>query len=150
MGRGNWFPGHDLRVCEVVYVEIRSLDEDLDMFAYQDFRAYLTECLSESFDCKPSPAEVRYRFDGLGRDDGCVAFNGLFGIFLDCQGDSDHQGLGILVRSDAPAFAQSRLRGFATKLFDKLQERYDLYVRCCAWTSAPRVSTSQRLEHSSS
>lgn len=142
MGRGNWFPGCSLEDCEVAYVEVRSVDEDpdedMDTFAWQDFKEYLFECIGPTFDCKPSPREVSDRFDGLGRDDVCLAFNGLFGVFVDGQGDNYHLGIGVLVRSDAPAFAKARRYDFAKKLFDKIQERYEVSVRTSAWTSAPR------------
>lgn len=145
MGRGNWFPGNSLEDCEVAYVEIQSLDcedvsdEDLASFAYADFNCVLKVALGKSFDCKPTYREAADRFDGLGRDDVCLAFNGLFGIFSDGQGDSYHQGIGVMVRNDAPAFAKSKLREFSGKLFDKLQETYSLSVRTSAWTSAPRI-----------
>jgi hypothetical protein len=145
MGRGNWFPGSSLEECEVAYVEVRSLeedaDEDMDAFAWQDFKEFLTECLGGSFDCRPTHREASDRFDGLGRDDVCFGFNGLFGVFVDGQGDNFHLGVGVLVRSDAPAFGKARLYGFAKKLFDKIQERYDVSVRTSAWTSAPRKKT---------
>jgi hypothetical protein len=146
MGRGNWFPGNSLEECEVVYVEIRSYtddpDDDLDEWAYQDFREYLKECLGETFDCKPAPREVGYRFDSVGRDDQCFGFNGLFGVFLDGQGDSGHMGIGVIVRQDAPSFAKSGLSAFSRRLFNKLQERYKLSVRTSAWTSAERTLTA--------
>lgn len=143
MGRGNWFPGSRTEDCEVAYVEVRSLDDedddDLSQFDYQDFKAYLKECLGKSFDCDVSSREASDRFRYVGRDDFCFGYNGLFGVFLDAEGDMHHMGIGVMTREDAPAFARSRMSEFATRLFDKLQERYGMSVRTSAWTSAPRV-----------
>ena len=142
MGRGNWFPGNSLEDCEVGYIEIQDLeadqDDDISHWGYSDFIANLKAAAGKSFDFDPTPREVSDRFDGVGRDDVCLAFNGLFGIFADGQGDLYHYGIGILVREDAPAFAKSRLPEFASKLFDKLQEMYNVSVRTSAWTSARR------------
>ena len=143
MGRGNWFPGSSLEDCEVAYVQIRGFDdeeedEDLDNWAYSDFKFILKEALGKTFEWDPSYRDVCNRFDGLGRDDVCMAYNGLFGVFVDGQGDIYHYGIGVLIRSDAPSFAKSRQYEFARKLFDRFQQVYYLSVRTSAWTSCPR------------
>lgn len=142
MGRGNWFPGSSLEDCEVAYVTVRSWDEeaddDLDTWAWEDMQFILKDALGKTFEWEPSYRDVCNRFDGLGRDDACLAYNGLFGVFVDGYGELGHLGIGVLTRSDAPAFAKARQYEFARKLFDRLQQVYDLSVRTSAWTSCPR------------
>lgn len=144
MGRGNWFPGSGLADCEVVYVELPVSgddDQDMDSFYWQDFRLFLVSCLPKSW-MEHSIFDRRYvndRFDGLGRDDTLIAYNGLFGLFVDGQGDGHHVGIGMVCRSDSPSFAKSRLHETAQRLFDRLQAEYSLSVRTSAWTCAKRV-----------
>lgn len=141
MGRGNWFPGNSLEDCEVVYVELPVSEDDEDMYSFywQEFRGYLLQLLPSSWDAYSTWGEVYSRFDGVGRDDIPLAYNGLFGLFIDGQAEGYHVGIGMVCRSDAPAFAKSRLRETAQRLFDRLQTEYELSVRTSAWTSAKRV-----------
>ena len=141
MGRGNWFPGSQLQDCEVFYVEIPILDEedpDECRFSWEDFKWELKRVCGKSFTWDADHREIHRHFDDIGRDDVGVAYNGLFGVFIDGQGDLHHQGIGFLVRNDAPAFARSRMSDFANKVADKLQEFYNLSVRTSAWTSGKR------------
>lgn len=144
MGRGNWFPGNSLEDCEVVYVELPVSDDndsELDSWYWQDFRAFLVSCLPKSWDTDIRDwRETNDRFDSVGRDDTLIAFNGLFGLFVDSQGDNSHVGIGMRCRSDAPTFAKSRLRETAQRLFDRLQEQHSLSVRTSAWTSSQRTA----------
>lgn len=145
MGRGNWFPGHDVQKCEVVYAEIISTEVEADSdeceWETSEFITYVKECLGHSFDIRPTTNEVSARFDNLGRNDLCVGFNGLYGVFVDCQSELHHFGVGVLVRKDAPNFAEYGLSLFGQKLFDKLQERYSLSVRCGPYVTAERVKS---------
>ena len=146
MGRGNWFPGSQLEDCEVFYVEIPVVNEEGEhdddseayLFRWDDFKHELKQACGKSFTWEPDYRWIQSRFDGMGRNDRCLAYNGLFGVFIDEQGDFHHQGVGFLVRNDAPAFARSRMSDFADKVADKLQELYDLSVRTSAWTSGKR------------
>lgn len=143
MGRGNWFPGNDVQKCEVAYAEIISPNDDVDSdqceWEVSDFLKTLKECLGNSFDVNPTTNEVSKRFDNLGRNDLCIAFNGLYGVFIDGQAEAHHFGVGVLVRNDAPNFAEYGLNLFGQRLFDKLQECYPLSIRCDAYVCAERA-----------
>lgn len=146
MGRGNWYPGSDLSACRVVYVALPE-PAGPDESAYEravavmdDFYSRLDELLPRSF-YTPSRPYYNWRHDLTryeGRDTICIAYNGLFAVFLDSQGDIDHLGLAVKPREGAPAFAEAGLDSLADKLFDGLQEHYALRVRTSAWTTAPR------------
>jgi len=139
MGRGNWFPGYVADDnYELVYVEIVeagvTLDGDMLDEEVKNFYDTVWSFLSPSFHwLYPHDCERR----GYGRDDLVIARNGFFELVIDSQGDYWHQGLSLILRDDAPAFAHRLLRPTAKRLFDALAERYELSIRCCAWTSAP-------------
>ena len=148
MGRGNWFPGNRLEQCRVVYLELVDLEEDdYDAeFAWDNFKYVLRNCLPKSFVvagekqfCETTARQAVPHYD---RDTVCIAYNGLFAVFVDSQGDLWHQGVGMMVLDDAPSFAASRLDEAADSLFDGLQEVYNVSVRTSAWTSAPRCMSS--------
>lgn len=147
MGRGNWFPGNSLEDCEVVYVEYADLGgehDELDIeFAYQDFKENLLSCLPKSFDIATDSDRRKHAKAYCHRDDFLLAINGMFCVWLDCQGDFWHMGVGLTVREDAPAFAKAKLRDTSRKIFDKLAEMYELRVRSCAWTSALYIPLRQ-------
>ena len=143
MGRGNWLPnrassyGYNYRLVYVEIIEPDCEDSNGDPwaveFAYQDFLSELKYHLPASFTWFGADRNSVESRDG----DQVVARNGLFDLVIDEKGDYWHQGIALVVRDDAPAFAESKLDVAATDLFDSLSEIYDLSVRCCAWTSAP-------------
>lgn len=144
MGRGNWFPGNSPEDCEVVYIRLPGSEDDADDLTewhWNDFKQVLRASLSRSWDTGPTWDEIYSRFDGVGRDDQPLAFNGLYGLFFDSGSDKWHMGIGMRVRADAPSFARSRLRETAERLWDRLAEHYELSVRTSAWTSSPRKVT---------
>ena len=81
------------------------------------------------------------RDGGRSRDEMVIAYNGFFEIVIDSQGDWWHQGLAVVLKESAPAFASRQLEKTAAKLFAKLSEVYSLSVRTSAWTSAPYQPT---------
>jgi len=142
MGRGNWFPGPTLADCRVVYVDYSDSAEDIDdsdlaEFRWLDLRDAIEACLPKSFTVVSTYADLPYRLRQPWRDCSPVAYNGLFTLWCDSQGDDYHLGLGFTLNEAAPGLAASKLGTVADKFFDKLDERYDLSVRACAWTSSP-------------
>ena len=140
MGRGNWFPGHSLDECEVVYVEYYwadnedDWDEDDQEMCYQDFMIELQGACPESF-CWDE-CSLDHRMFSLGRDDRLVANNSLYGLVVDSQGDCDHFGVGLVVCDEAPAFAASQLGRTWIRIMKGLKEtHYKLSGRSSAWTS---------------
>lgn len=136
MGRGNWFPGSDSSQCRLVYVDYGSefeCDDDA-LFAWQECQHQIQDALPPSFiwlEGRRLPTDLWLR----DRDSVALAYNGLFTLWIDGQGDSWHMGLALRVNDDAPKFALSRLDDVANKLFSKLAKVYRLSVRTGPWTS---------------
>jgi hypothetical protein len=142
MGRGNWFPGNRLEDCRVVYVDYNDPEEDQDdsdlsLFRWNDLRDEIARCLPKSFTMIDRHNDLPHHLRTGNRDDSPLAYNGLFTLWCDGQGDDFHLGIGFTVNEDAPSFAASRLDGMADRFFGKLHEMYELRVRTSAWTSAP-------------
>jgi hypothetical protein len=140
MGRGNWFPGNDLQSCEVAYVNysddsIEFDDYDAQQWRWDDVKDCIAHCLPDSFRMVDGLRD--YPHGSIDRDSVPLAYNSLFTLWVDGQGESYHLGLGFTVNEGAPAFAASRLRQCAKAFFDRLSDSYSLSVRSCAWTSAP-------------
>lgn len=142
MGRGNWFPGRYTEDCRVLYVNYFTADEeayddDDATFAWDDFKYHLLSCLPASFIDTGDRYRLPSHLNSGGRDDVPLAYNGLFTLWINGQGDSDHCGIGLTVNDDAPAFAAAQLDAVADKLFARLNKSYECRVRCGAWMSAP-------------
>ena len=140
MGRGNWLP--DLYIdggeSDLVYVELlepdESLDEDTIRDEYDNFLSEVGRILGKSFD-RVQRGDRDYSC--RSRDTVCIFKNGLVQIQLDGQGDYWHQGIAVVAREDAPAFADSRVELYGSKLWRGLHEcGYTLSRRTSAWTSA--------------
>ncbi len=152
MGRGNWCLGqsdvHRLVYVEVLDVGNRYDSDDID-YAYADFYRTLKSAFPGSFDWLVRGVSCdgrdhsRMRDGGYSRDEMIVAENRLYEVVMDSDGDFWHQGLAIVVKENAPAFAHFHLNRLADRVFTKLAESYNLSVRCCAWTSGPYVPPSK-------
>jgi len=134
MGRGNWCPPeygqYDSNVVERnwVYVDYLNLAEEEDEFlcniAFEDFKTNLFSLLPKSF--------KRVENDWPNKYSSVFARNGLFDLIL---GDNESMiSVCLISRVDSPAFAHSLVNKEADKLFDKLFDLYELYVRTSAWT----------------
>jgi hypothetical protein len=142
MGRGNWIPDRPIYDGEfdLVFVELQDVcetspDEDEVEWLYRDFRANVQAILPKSFREVHRGESLKY----LGR---VVLFaNSLLLVVMDCQGDYWHQGLAVVAREDAPAFAQTMIEQLANKLWKGLIDcGYGLYRRDTAWTCCPFVA----------
>ena len=145
MGRGNWIPDTPIHQgdYDLVYVELQDVcggafpDEDDVEWLYHDFEANIRAILPKSFREVQRGESLKY----LGRDTVVLFANNLLLVVMDCQGDYWHQGLAVVAREDAPAFAQSMIDQLAEKLWKGLIEcGYDLYRRDTAWTCRPFVA----------
>jgi hypothetical protein len=149
MGRGNWFPGCHVEDCRVVYIDysngdIQEDDQDSWEWQWEWVKETIWECLPKSFvkieDYRDLPHYLRQPH---WNDCTPVAYNGLFTVWVDSQGDHWHQGIGLTVNEDAPHFAASRLDATADAFFDKLEDFFHVSVRTSAWTSAIRQKSNQ-------
>lgn len=148
MGAGNWFPGSSLDDCEVFYVEIprdAGDDTDLDEWYYQDMICEVKQIAGDSFDFEPMQREIRDKFDSLGRQDYCLGYNGLHGIFVKSE-DNGRYGIGFICRADSPAFARPHLRGLRDRMLAGMSRVYDCYVRTSAWTSVMYEVTAKEVQ----
>jgi len=157
MGRGNWRP-RNREDSRYVYVELlgpgdpseadkeagttTAAGNDLIEEVYALFQTQLEEWLPCSFvflgQRERPPGDVQ-----RGRDEGVVAYNGLVALTIDTQGEFYHQGVALVTRDDAPAFAAYYLDRLADRLFDKLADHYRLYNRATAWTCSPYRKTRE-------
>jgi hypothetical protein len=138
MGRGNWIPDTPIYQGDynLVYVELQDVcetfpDYDEVEFLYENFKNHIRAILPKSF----REVERGERLEYLGRDTVVMFTNKLILVVADCQGDYWHQGLAVVAREDAPAFAQSMIDQLAEKLWTGLIDcGYSLYRRDSAWT----------------
>jgi hypothetical protein len=137
MGRGNYCPPRD--ICdagyEMVYIPIEHFDDDKDMeYYYEGFynslKEYIIDLLPKCF--KWLSYETRYNSEGVQ-----LGLSNSYEVYL-----ADNEWSYALVIYNIPSiddrilgFANINLKRTAKKLFDKLNESYDLYVRCGPWTS---------------
>jgi hypothetical protein len=141
MGRGNWIPDTPIYQgdYDLVYVELQDVCEsspDCDEveWLYEDFKTNIRGMLPKSFRSVERGERCKY----LGRDTVVLFANDLLMVVMDCQGDFWHQGLAVVAREDAPAFAESRIDRLAARLWKGLIEcGYSLYRRDTAWTCRP-------------
>lgn len=139
MGRGNWYPGYDVNDSEVVYVELVGHCEDQDEYddAWSLFKWHLESILGQSYHVESDLRNVPYQVrESVSRGSSLLAYNGLFCLVCDEQGDMGHLGIGLIVREGAPAFARRRLSREAKRIFDRVSTAYNCRVRTSAWTSA--------------
>lgn len=138
MGRGNWIPDTPIYEGEydLVYVELQDVcesspDYDEVEFLYEDFKTNLAAILPKSFREVERGESNKF----LGRDTVVMFANDLLLVVADCEGDYWHQGLAVVAREDAPAFAQAKIDQLANKLWTGLIDcGYSLYRRDTAWT----------------
>jgi hypothetical protein len=141
MGRGNWFPGNDLDDCEVCYLDysddsIDYDDYDLHQWRWDDCKQSILDCLPESFIRVDSLRDLpNYCQTVRDRDSIPLAFNSLYTIWIDSQGESYHQGIGITVNENAPGFAKANMGKMWSRFVDRLADHYEISLRSCAWTS---------------
>lgn len=141
MGRGNWYPGNDVRECTVVYIDY-SRDEffDDDLLAdweWECVKDAIYDALPKSFIRVDELLQLPYLLrQPRWRDCSPLAYNGLFTLWCDNQGEPHHLGIGF-TNEDSPAFARSKLCDMSESFFDKLSKSLTLSVRRCAWTSEP-------------
>ena len=144
MGYGNWFPGTDLDDCRVIYVDYslqtEHFDEDLQQFRWIDLKCDIRRLLPPSFEMVTDEGRGQRLPEWLCtrcRNDVPLAYNELYVLWCDGQGEPHHMGLGFTIREDAPAYAKARFDQIADKLFSGLNEMYECSVRAGAWCSAP-------------
>jgi hypothetical protein len=139
MGRGNWYPNThrgDRHNYELVYVDYESIygenywmgqSYDESTIRFEDFEESVLNMLPSSI----VPADDWPR----NRDDHLLAENGLFEL-VTCDNETS-LGIALIVKEDAPGFAESRLSSCAKLIFDELKKVHGQYlrVRCSAWTS---------------
>ena len=141
MGRGNWIPDTPIYQgdYDLVYVEIGMFANRRPIAmksngSTKTSKSNLAAVLPKSF----RPVERGERCKYLGRDTVVLFANDLLMVVMDCQGDFWHQGIAVVAREDAPAFAESRIDRLAAKLWKGLIEcGYSLYRRDTAWTCRP-------------
>ena len=139
MGRGNWIPDtcQDKSEYDHVYVDL-GLDlgqeyesEEIDE-EYQNLKDEVHSILGDNW-----RAVERYQqssFD-LGRDTSVWFECETHLIVIDNQGDFWHQGIAVISRENAPAFAEAKVTDIARKLWYGLhQAGYKLSSRDTAWT----------------
>ena len=148
MGRGNFSPRTN-QPFRMVYVTLNN-DSDLDSdfsneFEYENFKECLLSLLPSSFydgltkiqDWHASGFCTLKRPTDWGNCALLLSANRLFDLGI---ADDEHSvAVFLVVRDDAPAFAASKLDAAADKLFDKLNEYYELRVRAGAWCSGPYI-----------
>ena len=93
-----------------------SPDYDEVEWLYEDFKNNIRAILPKSFREVERGETLKF----LGRDTVVMFANDLLMVVADCQGDYWHQGLAVVAREDAPAFAQSMIDRLAEKLWKGL------------------------------
>jgi len=157
MGKGNWLP-RNREDARCVYVELlgpgepAEADEEAgtetatgnDMIeeAYDLFQEHLEDIMPCSFTFTDKHHRVPDDIP-LGRDEYVIAYNGLVALTMDSQGEFFHQGIALVLREDTPGFSAYYLDRLADRLFDKLDEYYEVRVRSTAWTCAPYKRTRE-------
>jgi len=144
MGRGNWIPskpknGGIADESEFVYVDIPTDEMGLPegsaaIYAWEDFLEELQNLLPASFQIADDYDERDFIYSRTSRP---IFSNKLCYVVVDEEGYYYHQGIGFVLREDAPAFAARTVQKTARKVFDKLATRYSLSLRNGAWMSTP-------------
>jgi hypothetical protein len=141
MGRGNWIPDtpiyegdYDLAYVELTDETVAEQEESEEI--YENFYGNLEEILPKSFRKLKRGENKKY----LSNDTVVLYTNQLLLVTADCQGDYWHQGVAVVAREDAPAFAQSQIHTLAKRLWKGLAKRgYKLCRRDTAWTCKPFI-----------
>lgn len=150
MGRGNWTPtkfvSNPGTFSNQVYVDLGSEEEDYDdTGSYGELKECIEQALSSPTWDPPSFLELSRHYS---RDTKVLFCNQHVLVVWDTQGESHHQGVGVVVNPDA---YQDGFGGLAERTaaltFDRiLKALCDTYgrnvsYRTSAWTSTPVLPT---------
>lgn len=152
MGKGNWRPDHPARHVnpdtfrDQLYVTILEIedtdDEDLIEIAYDYLKEVVGKALPDSFMPAPKDGRRDWFGGGFGVDTGTIFWNRQVIVCWDTQGDTYHQGVGVVVNPDAYTYGYGGLaEKAAAATFERikkalLQAYPSVSVRTSAWTSA--------------
>jgi hypothetical protein len=154
MGRGNWTPDHPARhhnpdtFRNQLYVEIVDLDEDkhedfIVEEAYDTLKEVLADCLPGSFSKVEDRRPSRWFGGGFAVDTAALFWNRQVLVVWDTQGDTYHQGVGVVVNPEAYEYGYGGLGEIAAHFtFERIKEALlkaypgKVSVRTSAWTSA--------------
>jgi hypothetical protein len=154
MGRGNWTPDHPARhhnpntFRDQLYVEILDLDDEQheDFIvdeAYDTLKEVIANCLPESFMRAEERRKQRWFGGGFAVDTAALFWNQQVLVVWDTQGETYHQGVGVVVNPEAYEHGYGGLAERAAadtfqRVKKALLEAYPgkVSVRTSAWTSA--------------
>ena len=134
MGKGNWFPTTPIHQgdYDLAYVEVEDVCNDVPRMdaLYEGFYDDLAFVLPNSF-------RFLTKREWVDKSTIILFANQLLMVVADTDGDYWHQGIAVVAREDAPAFAQARIGECADKLWKGLAKLgYMLSRRTGGYTSA--------------